>query len=58
NGRSGSCPSDVPLPFSMATQYFKYDSICQMMDALRPLVLFAAAFFCVMMIYRGIVEQT
>lgn len=58
NGRSGSCPADIPLGLSLATQVFKFDSICSMMEALRPLVLFSAAFLCGMMIYRGMVEQT
>ncbi len=57
NGRSGSCPSDIPLLLSQATQIFKFDSICAMMTALRPLVIFAAGFLSVMMIYRAVVEQ-
>ncbi|SIS44652.1 virulence factor TspB C-terminal domain-related protein [Neptunomonas antarctica] len=56
NGRSGSCPPNVGLGMSMAA-IFKFDSICQMMEALRPLVLFSAAFMCMMMIYRGLVEN-
>lgn len=58
SGRSGSCPSAFNMNLLNAVVRFKYDTICDFMSALRPIVLAAAAFLCGLMIYRATVENS
>lgn len=54
NGAAGSCPAPHDFTFMGATIQFKYDTICGALEDIRPLVLFAASFLCMMMIGRSV----
>jgi hypothetical protein len=53
NGRAGSCPADESTVLGAV---FKWDTICDASSEMRPLVLFAAVFLCIVMIRRTVLE--
>lgn len=55
NGSTGSCPADYELGILGSVISFKYDSICDFAESVRPLVIFASIFLCMLMVSRSLV---
>lgn len=56
NGNAGSCPAPVTMSLLGQSIEFTYDTICEYMEGIRPLVIFSAGFLCLLMFNRSVLE--
>jgi hypothetical protein len=55
NGSVGSCPAPHGLGILGTVIEFHYDTICEYADSVRPLIILASIFICMVMVRRVIV---